>query len=112
MVFNIDEWREVTEKCNGAVSELKSELSFQRASLIDELNRICFDNELLVWSIRASDDNSVFEIHFDNTVMNTSNSIHFSKKFLKSLNMSFSVQRKLDKDARNEMYLEVYPLEK
>lgn len=109
MVFNIEEWIEMTEKCNEVVSEVQNELSHQRATLIDELKRICSDNDLAVRSIRASSDNSVFEIHFDG---NTSNSIHFSKKFLKSLNMSFSVQRKLNGDARNEMYLEVYPLEK
>ena len=109
MVFDADEWVEKTEKCNEVVSEIRTVLSDERATLIRELNRICLENGLTVRSITGSSDNSVFEIHFDG---NTSNSIHFSQKFLKSLGMSFSVQRRLDRNAQSEMYLEVYPLEK
>jgi len=108
-MFDLEEWQGVAERCDEAISELRSLLSEQRQSLTNHLHLVCESNGLAVRSIKGSTDNSVFEIHFKG---NTSNSIQFSKKFLAELNMSFSVQRMLDSNADTELYLEVYPIEK
>ena len=109
MVFDAEEWKGKVSKCNEAILEIKNLLSKGEQLFIEELTRICEDNGLAVESIQGSSDSSVYEIHFKD---DTSNSIHFSRQFLNSLNMSFSVQRRIDWDAGSEMYLEIYPLEK
>ena len=102
----MDEWRESVNECNLAMNEVYTLLSKKREFLVAEVEKLCNKYDLPVSKISVSSDCTVLTVYFDG---NTSNTLHFPRKFLLELNMSFSVKRELDALANNVLFLEIYP---
>lgn len=104
--MKLDDWRQDVDQCNMAMNQVYSALSKKREYIVSEVEKLCNSYDLPVKKISVSSDCTVLTVYFD---ANTSNTLHFPRKFLLELNMSFSVKRELDALANNVLFLEIYP---
>ena len=102
------QWKNGVKSLNETSDEVDKGREEAYRLLSDEIKQIFERNGTAVANIHFSSDCSVVTVTFDG---NTSKSISFKKSCLEEIAMPFAVKRKLTREATNELYIELYPLE-
>ena len=103
-----NEWKNGVEELNKVSSEVDEGRKEAYKLMSDEIKKIFARNGTIVDSIHFSSDSSVIIVTLTG---NTGNAIAFKKSFLIDIGMPFTVCRKLNHDAENELYIELHPFE-
>lgn len=101
-------WKDGIEELNTMSSNIESSRKEAEELISEKIREVFERNGTKVKSIEFSADSSIITVKLEGK---TSNSIHFNKKFMFEVAMPFSVQRRLNAQCDNEMYVELYPLE-
>ena len=103
-----EDWQKSVEDMNRLSSKIDNNRNEIYEWLANEIKQVFEENDLPTRNVNFSTDGSIIQVWLD---IDTSDSIRFSKQFLKSIGMPFSVKRVLDSEVRNELFVELYPLE-
>ena len=103
-----NEWKSGVEELNKVSSEVDEGRDKAYSLMSDKIKKIFARNGTVVDSIHFSTDSSVITVKLTG---NTANAIPFKKSFLIDIGMPFTVRRKLNHDAENELYIDLYPFE-